>query len=50
MLAFYLGAQQVDIYIAKQQRRQLGLCEGCGGMYNSATCKQSNCPLKAKAQ
>lgn len=47
MVAFYFGASQVDVFIAKQQRRQLGLCEQCGGLYEPGTCAQAGCPLKA---
>jgi hypothetical protein len=49
MLAFYFGSQQVDVIIAKQQRKQLGLCERCGGLNEPATCSQEGCPLKGKA-
>jgi hypothetical protein len=49
MVVCYFGAQQVDVIIAKQQRRQLGLCEECGGLYSVDSCKQGNCPMKAKA-
>jgi acid phosphatase family membrane protein YuiD len=49
MVVCYFAAQQIDVIIAKQQRRQLGLCEECGGMYSADSCKQGNCPMKAKA-
>ncbi len=46
MLVSVLGAKQVDVWVARQQRRQLGLCEQCGGVYEAATCQQKNCPAK----
>lgn len=49
MVVCYFGAQQVDVAVAKQQRRQLGLCEECGGLYNAESCQQDKCPMKAKA-
>ena len=48
MLAFYFGSKQVDVFIAKQQRKQLGLCEQCGGLNDPATCSQGSCPMKSK--
>lgn len=47
MLAFYFGSQQVDVIIARQQRRQLGLCEACGGVNDPGSCAQAGCPLQA---
>lgn len=50
MLAAVLGAKNVDEWVAKAQRRQLGLCESCGGVNDPATCSQASCPLrKARA-
>eukprot|EP00197_Chlamydomonas_leiostraca_P005559 CAMPEP_0202868540 /NCGR_PEP_ID=MMETSP1391-20130828/10935_1 /ASSEMBLY_ACC=CAM_ASM_000867 /TAXON_ID=1034604 /ORGANISM="Chlamydomonas leiostraca, Strain SAG 11-49" /LENGTH=157 /DNA_ID=CAMNT_0049548723 /DNA_START=26 /DNA_END=499 /DNA_ORIENTATION=- len=46
MLASVLSAKSIDEWVAKQQRRQLGLCESCGGVYDAATCKQQGCPMK----
>lgn len=39
-------ALQVDKFVARQQRRQLGLCEECGGLYEAATCQQQGCPSR----
>ncbi|KAG2454235.1 hypothetical protein HYH02_001269 [Chlamydomonas schloesseri] len=50
MIAFVVSARQVDVFFAKQQRRQLGLCEQCGGVYDPATCTQAGCPLKKQQQ
>lgn len=47
LLAFYLSATQIDKFVAKSQRRQLGLCEECGGLYNPTSCTRNNCPSKA---
>jgi hypothetical protein len=49
MLAFYFGSQQVDVIVARQQRRQLGLCDACGGLNDPATCSQGGCPMKGAA-
>jgi hypothetical protein len=46
MMVFYFGTPLVDSYIAKQQRRQLGLCEECGGVFDAATCQKANCPMR----
>lgn len=37
-------ALQVDKVVAKAQRRELGLCEHCGGMNDPALCKAGKCP------
>ncbi|KAL6764494.1 hypothetical protein V8C86DRAFT_2476535 [Haematococcus lacustris] len=47
MLAAVLGAKQVDVFFAKAQRRQLGLCEECGGTFQPDTCPMARCPSKA---
>lgn len=48
MLASVLGAKQLDVYVARQQRRQLGLCEECGGIFEPSTCSEQQCPSKGK--
>jgi hypothetical protein len=45
MIAFIGVAKQVDVYFAQSQRRQLGLCESCGGIYEASTCSKAGCPL-----
>ena len=50
MLAFVLGGPQVDKWVARQQRRDLGLCEECGGVYDAATCTQRACPARRQGQ
>ncbi len=44
-----VSAKQVDVFVAKAQRRQLGLCEECGGVFDPATCKQEGCPSKQRS-
>lgn len=46
LVVLYLSSRQVDAFVARAQRRQLGLCEQCGGLYEPATCMQTGCPLK----
>ena len=48
MLASVLLATKVDVYIARAQRRDLGLCEYCGGIYEPEKCNAGDCPLKKK--
>lgn len=48
MLASVLLATKVDVYIAKAQRRDLGLCEHCGGIYEPEKCNAGDCPLTKK--
>eukprot|EP00877_Chromochloris_zofingiensis_P009170 jgi/Chrzof1/4506/Cz14g16015.t1 len=49
MVAFVMGAKQVDVWVAAQQRRQLGLCQQCGGLYDASTCQQGSCPSRQQA-
>lgn len=42
---FFLGLK-VDEVIARQQRRQLGLCPDCGGLYTPDDCQPADCPCK----
>ena len=44
MLASVLLATKVDLFIARAQRRDLGLCEECGGLNEPETCNSSKCP------
>lgn len=48
LLGLYLSSTQLDKFVAKAQRRQLGLCEECGGLNSPETCTQQGCPMKAK--
>ena len=45
LLCVYL-AKEVDTIIARSQRRELGLCEECGGLFEPDTCEEWRCPLK----
>ena len=49
MVASVFLASKVDDIIAKSQRRELGLCEECGGLYNLELCQEGNCPSKGKS-
>lgn len=50
MLASVLAATKVDEFVARAQRRELGICEECGGLNDPALCKNSNCPGPATNQ
>lgn len=41
-------APQVDQFVARDQRRQLGLCERCGGMNEPGSCAEANCPMRRR--
>ena len=49
LLAFYFSSWQVDAFVARAQRRQLGLCQQCGGLYEASTCSQAGCPQRASS-
>jgi hypothetical protein len=46
MILFLTSANQVDVLVAKAQRRQLGICEKCGGVNSPGSCSERECPLK----
>ncbi|GAX78515.1 hypothetical protein CEUSTIGMA_g5955.t1 [Chlamydomonas eustigma] len=46
MVLFLTSANQVDVVVAKAQRRQLGICERCGGVNEPGSCNERECPLK----
>lgn len=46
LLGIYLSSSTLDKWIAKAQRRQLGLCEECGGLYDPQTCSEKECPSR----
>lgn len=48
LLLLYLSSTLVDKFVAKGQRRQLGLCEECGGVNDPATCQQQGCPSRSR--
>ena len=49
MLVFFAASQQLDVYVAKAQRRDLGLCSQCGGVNQPSTCTAQGCPCKQAA-
>ena len=46
LAATFLFAGKIDEFVARSQRRQLGLCEECGGLYDAADCTQARCPSR----
>ena len=44
LLASVLLAYKVDEAFARSQRRQLGICEECGGINEASTCTEKRCP------
>jgi hypothetical protein len=48
MVASVFFASKIDDIVAKSQRRELGLCEECGGLYDSELCREKKCPSKGK--
>ena len=47
MASSFFLALKVDEFIARAQRKQLGLCEMCGGVTEAATCTLAGCPLRS---
>jgi hypothetical protein len=41
LLFVYASSQIIDAFVARAQRRQLGLCEKCGGLYTPESCPYS---------
>lgn len=46
LVLLYTSSRVIDNYVANSQRRQLGLCEKCGGLYDEGTCPEKDCPKK----
>ena len=46
MMASFLLAYKVDSAVSRQQRRDLGLCEACGGLNEKESCRERGCPMK----
>lgn len=44
LVVAYYSSGVVDAYIARSQRRDLGICEECGGLNDPDTCSQAACP------
>jgi len=45
LVTIYL-ALQVDVFVARAQRRELGLCVDCGGANDPGRCPQPKCPMR----
>ena len=48
MVASVFFASKVDDIVARGQRRELGLCKECGGLYNEDLCTAGKCPSRGK--
>lgn len=46
LVALYFSSKFIDEYVAVSQRRQLGICEKCGGLNDKSTCLEKECPLR----
>ena len=47
MIAAYASAGLVDEYVAAGQRKALGLCTKCGGVFEEeAQCPEADCPKR----
>lgn len=46
LVVFYFSSKVIDEAVARSQRRELGLCEECGSMYDAASCPKEKCPQK----
>lgn len=44
LVALYFSSKMIDEYVASSQRRELGICEKCGGLNAQSTCKEKECP------
>jgi hypothetical protein len=46
LVASVLLAYKVDEAIARAQRRDLGICQECGGLFDARSCEEKRCPLR----
>lgn len=44
LVALYFSSKMIDEYVASSQRRELGICEKCGGLNAQSTCEEKECP------
>ena len=44
LVALYFSSKLIDDYVAISQRRQLGICEKCGGLNEPSSCAEQGCP------
>ena len=47
LVALYFSSKFIDEYVAVSQRRQLGICEKCGGMNDRDRCAETDCPQRS---
>lgn len=48
LLTLYFSSSTVDQFVARAQRKELGLCEQCGGLYEMKTCPKDSCPYRSR--
>lgn len=46
LVALYFSSRFIDEYVAVSQRRQLGICEKCGGVNDRDSCAEVDCPRR----
>lgn len=46
LVALYFSSRFIDEYVAVSQRRQLGICEKCGGLNDRDSCAEVDCPQR----
>ena len=46
LAATFFFARKIDELVARSQRRELGLCELCGGLNDASQCTEAKCPLR----
>lgn len=50
LVALYFSSRIIDEYAAASQRKDLGLCDECGGLYSPTDgCMLVNCPMRQQA-
>ena len=50
LVVLYFSSRVIDEYAAASQRKDLGLCEECGGLYSPTDgCMLVNCPMRQQA-
>lgn len=46
LAATFYFSSKIDEVVARSQRRELGLCELCGGLNDAALCEEGKCPQR----
>lgn len=46
LVALYFSSKLIDEYVASSQRIQLGICKKCGGINDTKTCEEKECPQR----